>query len=351
MKKAGIWLVFFSLTLIACVDEIYLEVPAAESNLVIDAWLGPSTDQSYVRVYRSAPFLSGTINPSYTKVPVARMYFEDESGQKTYLFNIPDTTLFYRTQHFKEFETGKKYRLNVLTRTEEEYQSDWVVMPEPSVVEKMDVIPREKPVIVYSSGVPLTVNAVVADLNLSISNPSGEEVGFFIETDGISEVFTTGDSENCICNCYRPVPAMYGGMNLESSKYEQGNRSSVKVGELSVTSLGRFYTESIVKTVSRDNLGYLEQINKQQRSTGSIFDPAPFKIKGNIKSLTEPDKEVMGNFMVFQETTFSQMLYRAEIFRQNPQMNFAFEPTQHVGFYCGTYYTDALPYTPEPFQP
>ncbi|WP_026968344.1 DUF4249 family protein [Algoriphagus terrigena] len=351
MKKTAIWLVIFSLTLIACVDEIYLDIPAADSNLVIDAWLGPSTGQSYVKVYRSAPFLSDAINPEYTNVVVDRIFVEDESGLKTYFWNVPDTAFIYRAQEVREFQSGEKYRLTVITREKEEYQSAWVTMPEPSVVEEMEIDPQEKPLIVYSSNVPMTINAVVADLKLRISNPSAEEVGFYIETDGISEVFATSDSENCTCNCYRPVPGMFGGMNLASSEYQQDNISSVKVGELNVTSLGRFYSNSKVKTVPKENLEYLRLIDKQQRSTGSIFDPAPFKIKGNIKSLTNPEQEVMGNFMVFQETIFSQMLYRAEIFRLNPNLSFSFEPIPHVDSNCNTYYTDTLLPIPEPFKP
>ncbi|OOG71895.1 DUF4249 family protein [Algoriphagus sp. A40] len=349
MRKTALFLFIFSFALASCVDEIYLEVPSEKSNLVIDAWLGPTSSQSYVRVYRSAPFLSGSIAPNYVKVPVTRMYVEVESGEKVYFRNSPDSALYYRPETERHFESGKRYRLNVVT-DEDEYQSDWSLMPEPSFFDGFEAVAKEKPVYVISGSTLVLVNGASADLNVNITNPSGEEVGYLINTTGVSEVFTTGDAENCVCNCYMDEPLLFSGMNLESSG--SGNSPKpVTLAELDVTSLGRFHIWSTIKTISQANLEYLQLINKQQRNTGSIFDPAPFKIKGNIKSVSNPEKEVLGNFMVFQENAFNQMVYRSAIYQQNPALPFAFDATGHVKFNCKEYYPYSLPYTPEPFLP
>lgn len=349
MRKTALYLIFFSLAFVACVDEIYLDIPSNESNLVIDAWLGPSSEQSYVRVYRSVPFLSGTVTPQYIKVPVARMYVEAESGERVYFRNSPDTTLYYRPETDQLFESGKRYRLNLVTE-EEEYQSEWSLMPEASSFDGFEAVAKERPVFVISGNLPVQVTGASADLNVIITNPSEQEVGYLISATGFSEVFTTGDSEVCKCNCYLDAPILFSGMNLESSG--SGNSPKpITLAELDITSLGRFYLQSTIRTVSKDNLGYLQLINKQQRNTGSIFDPAPFKIKGNIKSVTHPEQEVLGNFIAFQEDTFNQMVYRSEIYRQNPALPFAFDETGHVRENCNEYYPYSLPYTPEPFQP
>ena len=348
-RKTALYLVFLSLVWVSCVDEIYLDVPSTESNLVIDAWLGPSSEQSYVRVYRSVPFLSGTVTPQYTKVPVSRMYVEGESGKRVYFRNSPDTTLYYRPETYHLFESGKRYRLNVVT-DEDEYRSDWSLMPEPSSFEGFEVVAKERPVFVISGNLPVQVTGASADLNVNVTNPSKEEVGYLITATGVSEVFTTGDAENCKCNCYLDVPVLFSGMNLETSG--SGNSPKpITIAQLDITSLGRFFIWSTIRTVSKDNLEYLQLIDKQQRNTGSIFDPAPFKIKGNIKSVTHPEKEVLGNFIAFQENTFNQMVYRSEIYGQNPSLPFAFDETGHVRDNCNEYYPYSLPYTPEPFQP
>jgi hypothetical protein len=338
-----------SLAIVSCVDEIYLDVPSEESNLVIDAWLGPSSQESFVRVYRTTPFLSGSIAPKYTKVAVSGMYVEDELGERVFFRNFPDTTLFYRPEAERTFEPGRRYRLNVVT-DEDVYQSDWTVMPEPSIFGEFEAVGKKKTLLVISGGSPVQVDGATAEVNLNITNPSAEEVGYLIRATGISEVFTTGDSEVCKCNCYMEAPLLFSGMNLESSG--SGNSpKTVTLAEVDITSLGRFYVESTIKTVSSDNLEYLRQIQKQQQNTGSIFDPAPSKIKGNIKSLTNHEKEVLGNFMVFQEQQFNPMIYRAEIYRLNPHLPFAFDETGHVVENCKEYYPYALPYTPEPFIP
>ncbi len=349
MGKAAIYWIAFSLALISCVDEIHLDVPSTASNLVIDAWLGPSSDQSYVRVYRSAKFLSGTLAPRYSKVSVNRMYVEDESGRRVFFPNTSDTTLAYWPNAGQFFPSGIKYRLHVVT-DEDEYQSEWTLMPEASSFEGFEAVSKEKPVFVLSGDMPVQVTGASADLNVSIVNPSEQEVGYLISSTGISEALTTADCENCTCNCYLEVPILFSGMNLESSG--SGNSPKpVTLAELDITSTGRFYLESTIRTVSKDNLEYLQQIHKQQRNTGSIFDPAPFKIRGNIKSIAHPEKEVLGNFMVYQEDTFNQMVYRAEIYRQNPALPFAFDETGHVKCDCKEYYPYALPYTPDPFLP
>lgn len=353
MKKSALYLVFFSIALVACVDEIYLDIPSNNSNLVIDAWLGPTSEQSYVRVYRSVPFLSGSIEPKYVKVPVTRMYVEDEDGQRVYFRNSPDTTLYYRPETEQVFESGRRYRLNVVTE-EDEYQSDWVLMPEKTITGDFEILAKERLVYVTSADAPIQVPGVALELNLSLVNPSKEEVGYMIQAMGISEVFTTGGPEDCVCNCYLDQPYIFPGMNLESSGTGKSPKP-VKLAELEITSLGRFYLQTLIKTIAKENLDYFQQINKQQRSTGSIFDPAPFKVRGNVKNVSNPEQEVLGNFTVFQENSFNQMIYRAEVYRQNFDLTFAFDLTPHLEFppedSCHDVYVDALPETPEPFLP
>ncbi|GAB3225286.1 DUF4249 family protein [Algoriphagus aestuariicola] len=352
MGKVGIGIILLCLVLTACIDEIYLSVPSSESNLVIDAWLGRTSEQSYVRVYRSAPFLSGTREPRYSKVPTSEIYVEDETGGRVYFRNTSDTTLAYWPSKGQVFPSGRKYRLH-LTTQQGKYESDWVLMPEATTEGDFQIVAREKLVYVISGNTPIQVPGTTAELNLNLTNSSMEEVGYLIEAKGISEVFTTGGPENCVCNCYLDQPYIFTGMNLESS----GTRNSPKpvtLAELEITSLGRFYLQSTIKTVSKANFDYLQQINKQQRSTGSIFDPAPFKIRGNVKNVNYPEQEVLGNFTVFQENTFNQMIYRAEIYRHYPELTFAFDLTPHLEApddSCHDVYEDALPETPEPFLP
>ncbi len=306
-------MIILCLALVACIDEIYLSVPSKNSSLVIDAWLGPTSESSYVRVYRSAPFLSGSLEPRYTKVRDTQIYVEDESGLRVYFPNTADTTLIHKPNPGQFFPAGSRYRLHV-TSSEGEYQSDWVLMPQETTTGDFNIVTKERLVYVTSGDVPIQVPGVAAELNLSLTNPSGEEVGYMIQAKGITEVFTTGGPENCVCNCYLDQPYIFPGMNLQSSG--NGNSSkAVKLAELEITSLGRFYLQSAIKTVSKPNLDYLEQINKQQRNTGSIFDPAPFKIRVIIRYLDDPEHDFLGNFTVFQENTFVQMIYRAEIYR------------------------------------
>ena len=346
-------MIVLCLALVGCIDEIYVSVPSSESNLVIDAWLGPEAEQSFVRVYRSAPFLSGAIRPSYVKEPINRIYVEDESGRRVFFPNTSDTTLDYWPNDDQFFPSGVKYRLHVVT-PQDEYQSDWVLMPEETMTGDFETLAKERLVYVTSAGAPIQVPGVALELNLSLVNPSEEEVGYIIQAKGISEVFTIGGPEDCVCNCYLDQPYIFPGMNLESSGTGKSPKP-IKLAELEITSLGRFYLQTSIKTVAKENLDYFRQINKQQRSTGSIFDPAPFKIRGNVKNISHPEQEVLGNFTVFQENTFNQMIYRAEIYRQNFDLTFAFDLTPNLDFppddTCHDFYEDALPEIPEPFLP
>ncbi|MBN7810607.1 DUF4249 family protein [Algoriphagus sp. H41] len=347
MKKRLIAYVILFVALSSCIDEIYLSVPASESNLVIDAWLGSTSEQSYVRVYRSGSYLSGSTQPNYTKVATTSIYVEDESGRRVYFPNTADTTLLHQPNAGQSFPAGMKYRVHVNTR-DGAYESEWVLMPEPSTFGDFEAVAREKSLFVISGSSPVRVIGTTVDLTLQASNSSGEEVGYLIEADGISEVFTTGDAENCRCNCYLEEPLFVTGMNLGSGSDVP---SPIILAELEVTSLGRFYLQSTIRTIPKANLDYLRQIDKQRRNTGSIFDPAPFKIRGNIKNLDNPDEEVLGNFMAYQEVEYNRMVYRADIYRLNQQFPFVFDEVGHVSEDCKDYYPFTLPYTPAPFQP
>lgn len=56
-------------------------------------------------------------------------------------------------------------------------------------------------------------------------------------------------------------------------------------------------------SLNKETFEFWEDIKKQNESVGSIFDPPPFSIRGNLFNVNDPDDRVLGYFSVMGEST------------------------------------------------
>ena len=56
-------------------------------------------------------------------------------------------------------------------------------------------------------------------------------------------------------------------------------------------------------SLNKETFEFWEDIKKQDESVGSIFDPPPFSIRGNLFNVNNPDDRVLGYFSVMGEST------------------------------------------------
>ncbi|OOG71894.1 DUF4249 domain-containing protein [Algoriphagus sp. A40] len=337
------------LGIFSCVDEINLSLEESNQALVIDAWVGNIQEDTYVKVFRTAPYISGASNPQYLSVPMRAVYIEKSDGGVTN-FRASGTNEF-RPSGIFEPQAGETYRLVVETAEGEVFESNWETMPPSVAIEDIVAEASERQVMISSGQTQFFQIRTFAEIKARISDPGVGDLGYLIETSGIEELYTSSSRDNCACTCYENRPNIYAGMNVTSNSLFQGRNFGVSLGEIPLSYIGKYYVNAKIKAVTQSNYDYLNQVDKQQRNSGSIFDPAPSRIKGNIKKQGEETQLVLGNFFLFQESTLGKVLFRTQIRKESLELNHTLEAIPAVNISCTEFYTNATTIAPTPFRP
>jgi hypothetical protein len=347
IQKVFLIMVIYGIT--SCVDEINLKLNESNKAIVIEAWVGNVPGETYVKIYKTSPFVSGAVNPAYEEVPVESVVVQQSEGEDIPFSRI-GWNLFRQPAGFESIP-GRGYRLVVETVEGEIFESTWEIMP--PFVEVVDIKGEafEKQVMITTGQSLFLQNRTFADVQAQIVDPGLGELGYLIESSGITELYTTANVDNCACTCYQNVPNIFAGMNVTSNEPFQGRNFGLSLGEIPLSSIGKFFVSTNVKVVNKSSYEYLNQVDQQQRNSGSIFDPAPSRIKGNIKKRGAENEIVLGGFFLFQESSFEKVLFRTDIRNQSLNLNHALDALPFVNGDCREVYIDATPIVPLPFRP
>lgn len=333
----------------SCVDEINLTLEESSQSIVIEAWIGNNPADTYVKVYRTSPYISGVLNPNYIPVQVNSVVIEQSDGEDILLSQV-EWNVFRQSTSFDPIP-GRSYRMVLETGDGEVFESSWETMP--PFVEVEDIVGQafQKQVMITVGQSQFLQNRTFADVQAQIVDPDLGELGYLIKTSGITELYTTANVDNCACVCYENVPNIFAGMNLTSNEPFQGRSFGLSLGEIPLSSIGKFFVRTKVKTVNKSSYNYLKQIDLQQRNSGSIFDPAPSRIRGNIKMRGSDDQQVLGGFFLFQESSFEKLLLRTDIRNESLNLNHALDALPFVNVDCREVYLNATPEVPPVFRP
>ncbi|MCH7414154.1 DUF4249 domain-containing protein [Belliella sp. R4-6] len=334
----------------SCIDEVVIEVPGFEPQLVVDGWYGNSIEDTYIRIYYSAEYQSGVVTPQYRQANVNLLYIQDQNGRRINFIPVPNSISFLPENYFDP-EPGLSYQLVFQLTNGNSYRSDFEMMPPKVEIEEITESAFEALEVINTPGVSLSQIRTFASINAQISDPGVGEFGYMFSTSGISEDFTFSESDNCSCTCYSFISNIFDKLNLLSNREFQSRSFQHSLGDIPLTSLGRFYVNTRVRTVSKNNLEYLLKIDEQQKNTGSIFDVSPFRIKGNVRNVAENQNSVvLGNFFVFQQSGLEKLVFRTEIRAASLDLNHVFDLPPLVNSSCIEIYPDATPIPPIPFR-
>lgn len=341
--------------LISCIDEINLTSGGNAPKLVVDAWISNDPSLSYVKVYYSAPFQSGNFNLDFKQPNVASIYVETENQDNIidYMasFTHPDQPKYIPRGNI-DFQTGNRYRLNILLADGNYYRSEWQeVAPKGKVMGFEYNIVQKRVFRERVNAPPSQYMQYFVDIEAVIENPAQQEYGYYMKTSGIEELMTASLSDFCQCMCYQDIPNIYDGLNYFSKSGIFTSSITTAVGSISMNRIFRYYINLDLYATSGEASQYLERISTQQRNTGSIFDPMPFNIKGNIKNVNDDSEEVLGYFFTAHHSQMNEMIRRGEIYSQNRHLNFYLDEIPVVNGNCQEVYTNAVNFPPPPFIP
>lgn len=307
----------------ACIDPYPIEAPESESMMSVEGHITNGPGPHTIKVSRTATYGSVFVDfiRPVTQAKVAVR--ENETGLITFLNEIRQG--IYETPAGFRGKTGNTYSLKISTREGSEYTSFpsrlLEVPPLDSISYRSVFIPtldRLNP----RGGIQLIAHFKdpYDQQNFyywSIKNPMATILTFpeFYRPPG-SLPTDPYQPKECCKYCDLPGSNLLRALFLEDDTNFNGLNTSQIAGfieddGLRLTYKFRFDFEQMA--ISEETFRFLRLVNQQLTLTGSVFDPPPANIRGNMVNLNNPDETVLGHFFAAGVSTKSIQLLGSEL--------------------------------------
>jgi Domain of unknown function (DUF4249) len=283
-RRALLWCVVL---LVGCTDPYMPDVISAPpSYLVVDGYLNPQ-GISTIKLSRTFAIASKAAPPVETK---ATVYMEDEAGTRTLLREGPVGTY---TSAFTTLNPARRYRLHLNTLAGKEYASDYVPV---KITPPIDAVNWRA----ENSGLNIYVNT---------HDATNTTQYYRWETDETWEIRSPYNpaieyANGAIRNIAVPYPVLCWG-NAHSTVVQLYKTTSLTQDMVVDFPLRRVPASSerlnwqyslLVQqyALTREEYAYWELLRKNTESIGSLFDPQPAQLTGNVHCLSNAADLALG---------------------------------------------------------
>ena len=291
------------LTFCTCIDPYLPKLSSYESVLVVDGLLTDENKPDQFLLTRTVQ--SNDSTPE--RVSDAVLTITDESGNSTGLLNLGGGIYETDTSEFRG-ETGRTYTLHIIDKDDNEYISDpCTMLPVPGIdslyFQKDEEFVNNQSEL--DKGIRLYLDGaggddVSTDIRWEVEEtweyrlPSPRKYNYY-KSDSIiplkevkEECWRSYDSEDILIHSMISVQGgSIMGVPLVFRATDKSDRFLVKY-----SALVRQYS------ISGEEYKFWNDLLKVSSSGGDIFDSQPFAVEGNIRSITNPEKKVLGYFKV-----------------------------------------------------
>ncbi len=278
-------------TVIGCVEPFSPpEVNSDEGYLVIDGFLNMGSDTSRIELSHTQNTNAQT---SVLSEPGAKVTVEGEKGE-TFAFAEKGNGSYYLPPY--AFSMAQKYRLRVKTRVGGEYLSDYVEVKNTPAIDAI-----EGKLDTQQDAMVMQVNTHDATNSTRFYRWKFEETweyraAFYSSLEIVKGVIDYRKDD--INLCWRTVKS--SNILLGSTiKLSQDIIKDLPITTVPISTNKLYIKYSILVKqygLTQDAFEYWTSLAKTTEGTGSLFDPLPSQITGNIRSTTNPKELVFGYF-------------------------------------------------------
>ena len=330
-------LVLISLLIESCEEQYTPAIDAMTQVLVVDSHVTNDLKQNYVRISKTRNFYS-TVAIEWVSGATVELVGENfkiargrEDAQGYYVFlTVPDA--------------GVKYKLrisnvnNVISNINDIYESDYVTMPPVPTIDSLYTVNKvEKVIRMNGFGVPETFESPGREIE--IDAPITNDLKYYrfnyraiiqwkytpVGAWDSTLVYTPEDTlKHAIIQAAVPPPPkpdtmrqiIYGWIsetntglyNIAGPKEFSTSTMLEKHPIVLLTYNSAQYLDSVQQKpynwiiildeygLSKESYDFHEKLNRQFTADGTLFEPVISQVYGNIKCITDPDKNVMGFF-------------------------------------------------------
>jgi hypothetical protein len=293
--------ILLTIFLISCLEQFKPEDPGFKSVLVVDGFISNRTEPYTITLSRTAPLSSpGALPEVGAAVSVA-----DEEG-RVYLFGETAPGVYQSDPNVFIGHIGGKYQLSIVASSGDQYQSDIVQLKQSPPIDS----------VYYERELRLT--DVTGEMHDGISifvdaHDSTGQTRFYrydyIETyevklsypgdwvaDPRQDAFVVRNPRLGLCYATHP------GSNILVANTSSYTEDRVKKLEVTYVSTGGYKLSGLYSilvkqyALSEPSHRYWYELQKTSESLGTLFDPQPYEIRGNMREVNNPEAAVLGYF-------------------------------------------------------
>lgn len=294
---------------VSCIDPYKVEIEEGQQLVTIEGMVTTGPGPHVIKLTRSDTYGSvfeGLIRP----VQGATMIVRDDQGRVIFLEEDIKKRGSYETPNDFSAEIGRSYTLQIQLVTGEVYSS---------LPEKVESVPEIKNLTIETVQIPVEGEILFrsgVQIYAEIEDP-GDQMNFYFWRNAESTFIleTRPDlyvdiqpnlpprpaPKACCVSCYQTEKI--GNNSIFIAQDENFNGLTTKIPVAFIEDNGRrlvntFRTDIRQISVSAKAYRFLKLVKQQTEISGSVFDPPPASIRGNMISLDNPDEAVLGYFMV-----------------------------------------------------
>ena len=264
------------LILIACIDPFETEVEAGEKRLVVEGHITTAKGPYQVVLSYSGNY-SQLVDGISEFISGAYVCIHEDQGDCSELFEVSPGV--YRTwDESFQGDLGKAYHLEIILPNGKQYLSEPEKMLKPPEISEIYYE--------YQPGTNLLSKGFYVYIDV---NDPADQVNFY-KWETVSWYLYSWDP------CWKRIND-FSPFNIESDKNINGNKIARRLVKIApYNSRFPYVVTTYQLGLSEGAYQYLKNVNDQLNLSGSIFDPPPSFIRGNIINEEDPDEIVLGYF-------------------------------------------------------
>ncbi|RRB03785.1 DUF4249 domain-containing protein [Larkinella rosea] len=280
--------ILVSLIIGSCVDPYRPPaISAPNTYLVVDGFLNGAGTSS-IRLTRTQNLSDGKKPTVETKATVK---VEGEKGGSQTFVDKGDGTY---TLENGNLQFGQKYRVSIKTAAGRNYQSDYVVIKK---TPKIDEVSWK---VLQNEGIQFYVSTHDETNSTKYYRWEYEETwefysAFYSRVEYLKKAFVTRMDD--INHCWGSLKSsgIFVGSTTQLTQ-DVINKAPLLFVSRTASNRLKYRYSLLVKQYAQtaESFEYWQNLKKNTESLGSIFDPQPFQVIGNIHGITDPTESVVG---------------------------------------------------------
>lgn len=283
------------LLLTNCVSEFDPPSKGYENLLVVEAFLSDGEEPFEVKLSRSIPIDTSAFIPERG----AAISLQEETGE---VYNLVESASpgNYQFSGVINVQIGKSYQLHIQTNNGNQYESSNVIMRETPEIDSVTFSYEEKPT-ADLKGVQIYVNTHDDQKKTWYYRWEWDETWDFYTPYRSDHVYENGQillREDNINHCWKNGSST--SIDVATSKnLTEDIISKYPLLYVSTNSdrLGITYSINVRQyALSEESYNYWTELQKATESLGTLFDPQPATVLGNIYNVNDDAEVVLGFF-------------------------------------------------------